>query len=498
MRATSLRAWLPSLVAIVVACGVFAVAFQREIFGAIRVWIDSTAYNHCFLILPVIAVLLWMRRRVIAATRPRPAPLFLLLLPAIAALWVLADLLDVLEAERLLVVTLFQVLLLAILGWRVFRALLAPFLFLFFLVPFGAFLVPVLQHFTADFAVGGLKLFGIPVFADGLVIEIPEGRFEVAEACAGLRFLIASIVFGCFFATVVYHSKLRRIIFISMAVLIPILANGLRTLGLILLAHVEGSSAAVEADHVIYGWVFFTLISLLLTAVGIAFADRPNEVPARALRRTGDYAGGSALRVTLTALIGLMLVSLGPGWFLIKEGASTALLPIGPAPLVPAEPWIKASNEGNDWYPISEEVNLSPTSYRDGAAVATLWAVAYPISARKPLTRMVKSIADREVWDVVDTGSTLIPVGRKSIAVNTVTLRRQHQLRSVWWFYVIDGRATANALQAKLLRARALFSGGEHVAEFIAISSAAEGGAASNPILARFLTALQPSITGED
>jgi EpsI family protein len=359
-------------------------------------------------------------------------------------------------------------------------------------------LVPVLQHFTADFAVGGLKLFGIPVFADGLMIEIPEGNFEVVEACAGLRFLIASIVFGCFFATVVYHRKLRRIIFISMAVLIPILANDLRVLGLILLAHVEGSSAAVEADHVIYGWVFFTLITLLLTAVGITFADRPNDAPARALRRTGDYAGGSALRVTLTALIGLVLVGLGPGWFLINEGASAALLPIGPAPLVPAEPWIKASNEGSDWYPIAEQVNLSPTSYRDGAAVATLWAVAYPISARKPLTRMVKSIADREVWDVVDTGSASIPVGRKSIAVNTVTLRRQHQLRSVWWFYVIDGRATANALQAKLLRARALFSGGEHVAEFIAISSAAEGGAASNPILARFLTALQPSISGGD
>src|SRR5947207_9099108 len=82
MRATALRAWSPSLVAIVVSAGAFAVAFQREISAAIGVWIDSTAYNHCFLILPLVAVLLWMRRSVIAKTRPRPTPWFLLLVPA--------------------------------------------------------------------------------------------------------------------------------------------------------------------------------------------------------------------------------------------------------------------------------------------------------------------------------------------------------------------------------------------------------------------------------
>ena len=42
---------------------------------------------------------------------------------------------------------------------------LAPLLFLFLLVPFGAFLVPALQTFTTRFTVHGLQLLGIPVFA---------------------------------------------------------------------------------------------------------------------------------------------------------------------------------------------------------------------------------------------------------------------------------------------------------------------------------------------
>jgi hypothetical protein len=50
------------------------------------------------------------------------------------------------------------------------------------------------------------------------MIEIPEGPFEIAEACAGLRFLIASSVFGCFFAVVMHRSFLRRILFIIMSV----------------------------------------------------------------------------------------------------------------------------------------------------------------------------------------------------------------------------------------------------------------------------------------
>src|SRR5438067_4940759 len=261
-RGDALRAWLPSLIALAVASGVFGFAFGTEIAAAVRVWMDSTAYNHCFLVPPLIGILLWTRRKVVASAHPSPMPGALLLLPGLALFWAAAALLDVLEAEQLLVVGLFDVLLLAILGWRSFRALLAPVLFLFFLVPFGAFLVPSLQRFTAAFATNGLSLVGIPVFADGLVIQIPEGSFEVAEACAGLRFLIASVVFGCFFATIVYRSKLRRSFFVMLSVIIPVLANGIRAFGLILAAHLVGNAAAVEADHVIYGWGFFTLVTL--------------------------------------------------------------------------------------------------------------------------------------------------------------------------------------------------------------------------------------------
>jgi exosortase A len=483
------RAWLPSVVALPIAIGVFALAFHAEIAAALRVWMDSTAYNHCFLVLPLTGILLWMRRQVIVSAHPCPTPWALLLLPGGAMLWVAAALLDVLEAEQLLIVALFEVLVLAVLGWRVFRALMAPLLFLFFLVPSGAFLVPSLQRFTAAFAAEGLRLLGLPVLVQGLVIEIPEGSFEVAEACAGLRFLIASVVFGCFFATIVYTSKARRLGFVCLSIIIPILANGLRALGLILLAHINGSAAAIEADHVIYGWVFFAAISLLLIMIGFMVPDRPSQAAVTAAN--SDWRGASSgLRAAVITIVGLTIISAGPTWLKIVERASAASFEATKlAQFGPGSAWVKQPDQANGWRPILQGADgLSPSIYRDGEITASAVVVGDNFLPRgKPLTRMLTAIADPEIWRVVETGRAMANVGGDLVAINTALLTQQGQLRSVWWFYVIDGQVIASTLEAKLLHARAAFIGGEHRETFVAVSAEAHGPAAENPTLVRFL-----------
>jgi exosortase A len=488
---TPLQAWAPALVAVAIACAVFGVAFERELVGAVRVWNGSTAYNHCFLILPLVAVLLWNRRDIIALLRPRPAPWALALVLALSVVWLAAALLDILEAEQLVVVALFEVLLIAVLGWPVFRALLAPLLFFFFLVPFGAFLVPVLQRFTAAVAVNGLQLLGIPVFADGFIIQIPEGSFEVAEACAGLRFLIASIVFGCFFATIVYRSPLRRIVFIGLSLLLPIVANGLRALGLIVLAHLEGSATAMEADHILYGWIFFTLVTLLLIAIGMIFADGPRRIAASP---AVSPAFASRIQIGVTMAGGLLLVMLGPAYLMGIERASAE--PLAPALLGPPADgaWDREPAAAADWRPVVTGASRESTgTYRDGDATVTEFVALYRLPARgNPLTRTVNTVADPKAWHVTATGRVTASLGGATLAVNSATIVRQGHDRLVWWFYVVDGRATASTLEAKLLQARAAFSGGTHVGAYIALSTETDGPAPDNPTLTRFLKALGP------
>ncbi|HEV2097884.1 MAG TPA: exosortase A, partial [Stellaceae bacterium] len=273
LSSPSLR-WRTALLTIAVAACILGFVFRSDVTMAVRVWIASTAYNHCFLILPLVGFLLWERRAVIAASSPAPAWWPLLAMPILTAVWLLAAFLDLNEGRQLALVAMFEVVLLVAFGPQVFRRLLAPFLFLFFLVPSGAFLVPSLQVVTSKIAVAGLHLLHIPVFSDGNMIEIPEGNFEIAEACAGLRFLIASAVFGCFFAVVMYRSYWRRALFIALSLAVPIGANGMRALGIIVLAHIEGSATAVEADHILYGWLFFSLVIVMLIAIGMTFVDK--------------------------------------------------------------------------------------------------------------------------------------------------------------------------------------------------------------------------------
>jgi len=485
-----LRVWAPILIWVVIACIIFAFAFRREIDGAVSVWMQSTAYNHCFLVLPLAGALLWTRRETIIKLQPRASPWALALVPILAVAWTLAALLEILEAEQLLTVALFEVLLLAVLGRRVFCALLAPLLFLFFLVPFGEFLVPALQRFTADFAVDGLRVFGIPVFANGFTIQIPEGTFEVAEACAGLRFLIASIVFGCFFGTVMYSSPVRRTAFIVLSILVPIIANGVRALGIIVLGHLEGSAMAVETDHILYGWIFFSLVTLLLIIVGMTFADQAVASPATP---PPPASPPTKLRIGVVMTLGLAIASLGPVYLMMIDRAS-ATLPASPLLHPPVTGgWARGGNEPIDWEPtVDAAKQQSIAAYQDDSATVVQLIALFPLPARdSQFTKAAESVINPKGWRTVGVGRTVSQEDGISVPVNTSEIVRQQHRRLVWLFYVVDDQMTASTLVAKLLQARAAFLGGVHIGAIIAISTEADDLPRARVELARFLGSMR-------
>src|SRR3979409_1423007 len=168
-----------SLGALAVCSLALGLIFRQECVGAYRVWVDSATYNHCFLIIPISLYMIWQRRGVLALLSPLPDFRALLLIPLLSLGWFGASTIGVLEAQQLIAMTIFQAMLFGILGWPVYRRLMAPLLYLYFLVPFGEFLVPTLQDFTARFAVLGLRMLGIPVFSAALLIAVPAGSFAV-------------------------------------------------------------------------------------------------------------------------------------------------------------------------------------------------------------------------------------------------------------------------------------------------------------------------------
>lgn len=316
LAATRLRLAAPGLagVAVPLVIGFIALGllFHAEITAAVQVWIASTAYNHCFLVIPIVAYLIWDRRDTLGGIAARPLPALAVLALPLAIAWFAAERVGFMEGRQLIAMTAAELLLLSVLGWHAYWMLCGPLLYLYFLVPFGDFLTPTLQDFTAYFVMHGLDLLGIVNYTDGYTIQIPEGTFFIAEACAGLRFLIASVAFGCLYALLIYRSPLRRLCFIVASLIVPVIANGFRALGIVVLGHLLGSAQAAETDHVLYGWIFFSIVILILIAIGLPF--REDQVAARnpAAATPVPPAPAPRARIGAAAAVVVALTAIGP------------------------------------------------------------------------------------------------------------------------------------------------------------------------------------------
>ncbi|MDB5705051.1 MAG: exosortase [Sphingomonas bacterium] len=253
--------------------------FHEDAAGLAKIWWTSTTFGHCLFIAPVIAWLVWNRRAELGQVVPIAWWPGLALVALGGFGWLLGDAASVALARHLGLVMMLQGAVVTILGPNVARALLFPLCYAFFLVPFGEGLEGPLQTFTVGMTMPLLHLFGVPAQVDGVLITIPNGYFEVAEACSGAKFVIAMIAYGALVANVCFTSWTRRAIFMVVALVVPVVANGLRAFGTIYAAHLTSVERATGMDHIVYGWIFFGVVMAAVIAMGWRWFDRAPDAP---------------------------------------------------------------------------------------------------------------------------------------------------------------------------------------------------------------------------
>jgi exosortase A len=256
----------------------WGLVYQDALIGMEAIWARSDTFAHGYFILPISLWLLWRDKTNLLTSTVQPSWLALPLLAISLFVGLFAYAADINVLRQLSAVTSLIFLLWALIGNKLAWRYKFPLVYLLFSVPMGENLIPWLQDVTAWFTVFFLKLNGIPVYVDGLYIQIPTGMFEVAVACSGIRYLIASAAVGALYGHLTYQKTHKQIIFFIFALTLPILANGIRAYGIVAIAHYSDMKYATGADHLVYGWVFFGFIIMLMFWVGGFFADKETDI----------------------------------------------------------------------------------------------------------------------------------------------------------------------------------------------------------------------------
>ncbi len=486
-QAAAPSAWRRQLAALAAVAAAILLLFAGDAADMAAIWWNSSTYNHCLLIPPLIAWLVWQRRPELLRLTPRVWLPGLILVGVGAFAWLLGHAASIGVARHAGLVVMLQGAMVTLLGKAVSRGLLFPLAYALFLIPFGDEAVPAMQTATAELAMALLGAAGMPAHLEGVFITTAAGYFEVAEACAGVQFVIAMVALGALAANVCFRSWKRRTLFMAAAGVVPILANGIRAFATIYVADSAGIAFAAGFDHVVYGGIFFAIVIALILGAAWPFFDRkvgePWFDPDRL--QPDPVAADPPNRPWRAAALAAAIACAPLLWASAVAGRAQEV-PRLEMPDVSG--WTRIPVTGRPWQPVFAGADhLEVARYRDGEGREVDLAIA--LFARQEEGRELLGFGQGAAgpgwaW----TADAPAPANGRAERIVS-----HGEVREVVSFYRVGDIVTGNIMGAKLemMKVR-LFGGPQRAAAILVSAPEAATGASPRPAIDRFIAALGP------
>lgn len=496
---SSLKQWRHAVPAIMLLVGWILFLYRDTATSMVLLWSRSETFNHDFLVPPIALWLIWRRRRALEVQTPLPALTAFAFVACAAFVWFLGEMVVVNAVTQLALVALLVLSVPAVLGWQVTRLVIFPLGFLFFSVPIGEFLLPQLMEWTANFTVLALRLSGVPVYREGLQFVIPSGNWSVVEACSGVRYLIASLTVGTLFAYLNYQSAKRRILFVLVSIVVPIVANWMRAYMIVMLGHFSGNKLAAGVDHLIYGWVFFGVVIMLVFIVGARWAEPEKVTGVNGLRTTAPKQTVTAARLWATTACFAMLVALPHvALGLIDRGAGTEPVKLI-VPTALATNWQATQSPvvqfKPDFQSPSAEINRSYVSQGRTVGLYLGYYRQQDYNRKLVSSKNVLVVSQDPQWERVTTASRALVLGGKTVDLHTAELRAAGLAQQagssrleVWQVYWINGALTSSDYLAKVYSAFYQLTGRGDDSAVIIVYALKEEAGSDQPAMESFLT----------
>lgn len=253
---------------VLLAITLFITAYYPALQMIVNQWINSDEYSHAFLVLPVIGYMIWTRKHQLNPEQANLSSAGIVILAAAFPIYLFALLTQV---QTIIYGSFYLTIIggvIFLFGGRGLVIIALPLLLFAMLIPIPdqlyIKLTFPLQLKVSEASEYIIRSVGIPILREGNIMNIPEKRFEVVEACSGLRSMITLLTLSVIIGYFTLKKISSKFILIASSIPIAVIINILRVICMVLAFHFFKMDLAEGTLHTIFGVFIFGIALIAL------------------------------------------------------------------------------------------------------------------------------------------------------------------------------------------------------------------------------------------
>ncbi len=414
-----------------------------------------------------------------------------LLLASLSLLWMVLGLVFVEAGQQAALILIAATTLIGMLGWRNGAKYLMPILLLLTVVPVWSLAIPYLQTAAAQASAAVLDLVGITSIREGYLLVIPNGTFEVADACSGLKFQIVGITLALIHSQLIKVPFRVMLIYALLASVLAFVSNTIRIVIVVMIGYRYGMDNEYVQDHNFIGWILFSIFFFLLMFWGERKL-RKHEIPVRAENRESEENNGSIQRLSGVVVV-ILAVTIGPGLYgyFVHRASDSAGDQLSALTEIPG--WRFSASGLTDWRPVWTRGEHSVEGhFQSQGDVVDLFATEFSRQRQgHEAVNVSHRVYDIEKWSRISRSDRVVAVpGVGSVTIEETLLKSPEQRkRLVWQWYRTNDNVIASNMSAKLNNLIGVISGKPDIAVVVISKEIIRNEARTAGVLEAFLKA---------
>lgn len=430
-------------------------------------------YDHGFLLL---AICLYLAHRIyqeskstLVVDQSKIFPLFFLTVFNLT--WLAAYLMSIAIVQEVLLPLILLAMVAAFYGYRQAKLFAFPILFIYLALPiWDELTVPSLQALTIAAVRFFIKLTGLTAHIYSNFVQIPWGTFEIANSCAGMRYMLIALTITVLQAYLSYSGFLARALFFLWGLFLSLLANWIRVYLIILIGYKTQMQSSIVGDHEMFGWLVFaiTMAPLFLMTNYFARFDNTERKKQKStivseLTETPTHHPKAGNKISIATSIALILL-LTKGFTFLPELYNNTIQ-LAPLP-VEIGTW-QQNQQALKWQPGFKNADrILEMPYSDGLNNISVHIYAYAKNSENAeLVSNSNKIAIKP-WGILEEDQLNLP---KLGTVMKLLVSNKGEKRLVYAWYKINQYRETQTIKVKVYQLLGYFSGSTS-GRFIAIS----------------------------